>query len=602
MILISRLFSRQLNLLGASLVLLGVLCTHGLADDDPFADPFSNDESGEAEDPFAAPFDDPFAEPDESAVPEDPFAAPDSPFDDPFGDTVEDPFAPPTRERATPTPTPTATPLPRVAIPRVSVQEGRVDIRGIYVTSTNAGIQDTGQVLRLARDVRAARFNRVYVEVRTTAGVAYPSQIEPSLGFINRAFPNPIQLLRDELGDDVEIIAVVDLLAVYNSMAGARPPEGNPAGRFPEYVSRAVDGRTIAPNNLVYLDPGHPEARRYLSGIVFEIMRTTRPDGILFRNAHYPNNRFGYSEEAVRIFRETVGGSGPPPPDDRTWSAWRRAQLTELLQEMRDAINLVDPAASMGVLVPGAERPPSSWNDWLATVDFSQMMMDWIGWTRNDIINEVTITYHFRNVPQDDGLRRWVDFLNSNVGNARPVMYFSGQRNNSQGLRHMFDRVRAFGVGTLLHHYADPARDYSAGFFPSVPNVLYRGRFGNPLARRALSGTEESREFSRMSTPPSAYQAQVSDAELPFNWQEDTGTDISALRFTTPTPVPTPTPVQAMRPEQTVREITLTSGRSFEAIILEVSPTQMTLRPPDGVPLTLSRQVIRNIEPPLNGM
>ncbi|MCC5878054.1 MAG: family 10 glycosylhydrolase [Candidatus Sumerlaeia bacterium] len=553
------------------------------------------------EDPFAAPFDDPFAAPDDSAVPEDPFAAPDSPFDDPFGETPDDPFAPRTEERATPTPTPTATPLPRVAIPRVSVQEGRFDIRGIYVTSTGAGIQDTGQVLRLARDVQAARFNRVYVEVRTTAGVAYPSQIEPSLGFINRAFPSPVQLLRDELGDGVEIIAVVDLLAVYNSASGSRPPEGNPAGRFPEYVNQSVDGRSIAPDNLVYLDPGNPEARRYLSGVIFEIMRTIRPDGILFRNAHYPNNTFGYSDEAVKIFRETVGGSGPPQPDDRTWSAWRRAQLTELFREMREAIDLVDPAASMGVLVPGAERPPTSWNDYLSTADYSQLMMDWIRWSREGVVNEVTIRYHYRNVPQDDGLRRWVDFLNSNVGNARPVMYFSGQRNTSQGLRHMFDRARAFGVGTLLHHYSDPARDYSPGFFPSVPNVLYRGRFGNPLARRALTGTEESREFSRMSSPPPTYRVEVADANLPFNWQEDSSPDISSLRFTSPTPVPTPTPAQAMRPEQILREITLTSGRSFEAVVIEFSPTQLTLQPPDGVPLTLSRQVIRNIEPPLNG-
>lgn len=572
------------------------------AEDDPFAFPIEDEEF---EDPFASPSDDPFSSPpdttseDPFSIPDDPFTGPGSPFDAP----ITDPFAPPILATPSPTPTPVATPLPRVALPRVGIQEGRFDIRGIFVTSTSAGIQDTGQVFRLARDVRAARFNRVYVEVRTPYGVAYPSQIEPSLGFINRAFPSPVQLLRDELGDEsVEIIAVVDLLGVYNSTAGARPPESNPAGRFPEYVNLAIDGRSIAPDNLIYLDPGNPEARRYLSGVIFEIMRTIQPDGFLFRTAHYPGSDWGYNQEAVRVFRETVGGTGNPPPDDPTWSAWRRDQLTELLRELRDAIALVNPATPIGILVPGEIRPPTTWNEWLDTPDYSEMMMDWMFWSRAGIIDEVTVRYHYRNVPQDDSLRRWVDFLNSNVGMTRPVMYFSGQRNTSQGLRFMFDRVRAFGVGTLLHHYADPARDFSPGFYASVPNILYRGRFGNPLTRRALTGTEEIRHFSLMRNPPPTHRSTlVADADLPFNWDVEVDPDITELRFTTPTPIPSPTPVETRHPEQILRKITLTTGRQFEAVVLEVTPTQMTLRSPDSAPLTLSRQIIRRVEPPLDG-
>lgn len=550
------------------------------------------------QDPFALANEDPFGETSEV------------PFLDPFGPApndgepgnVEDPFLSPARiPRATPTATPAPTPLPRVRVPRFRVTSpgSREEIRGIYVSALGPGIQDTGRVNQLTRDITAARFNRAYVEVRIPGGVAYPSQVEPTLGFLTRAFPNPVQLMKDNLDGEARIIAVVDLLGAHDAASGSRPSGDSPVNRYPGYVNRSLDGRTIAHDNLIYLDPGNPEVRRYLAGIVFEIARTIEPDGFLFRTAHYPGREWGYSDAAVDAFREAVGGEGPPSPDDPVWSSWRRAQVTNLLRDVRDAIELVSPGVPIGVQVHGAISPPSSWEDWTHGGDYSGRMMDWLRWSRDGLVEEVYLQYHFRNNPQDDSLRRWVDFLNSNVGAAQPVISLSGQRNTAQGLRNMASQTRAFGVGTVIHRYGAPARDYSSGFYASVPNVIFRSAFGNPLARRPILGEMEIRDFSPMVNPPPAAEQDEPSAPLPFAGRGEERDDLSGLRFETPTPVPTPARVRGERPERILRVVTLANGTRIEAIVVEVTEDSITLQTPDGVPVTLPRRTVREVDPPI---
>ncbi|MBI1291714.1 family 10 glycosylhydrolase [bacterium] len=567
------------------------------------------------------PFDDPFAAPDpgaQSATPtptpaepsSDPFSSPDSaaesgaPFisNNPFDSPAATPAAQPTNpfEASGSNRPAVLSDIPLVQLRPVPLESG--EIRGIYVLAADRGYQNSVQLEELVSDINTGGFSRVYAEVRTVLGVAYVSGLEESLPSIGTAFPNPLGTLRNRLEQKKRLIAVVNVLPAYAAATGGRPPLRNPIGRFPEYANRSLDDREIAPDNVIYMDPGDPDVVRYLSAIVREIDTQIAPDGYLFTGVRYPGADWGYSPGAVKAFRAAVGGEGAPPADDPVWSAWRRDRLTQLIRSLRNTIISARPDVTVGVLIETSGPPPNTFEEYIASSTYKDSMVDWISWAREGLVSELVFQVHER-VSPDDSIRAWAGFAGNNQYNTSAIISLAGYMNFSEQFRRQVEAVRSRGLGTVIYHYASPIRDRPRGFYQSLPNVFYRSRPGRIVETRPIDGPWESRIFTRMFSPP---------AQVLRNTPTPTpATDVlgsKPLEFATPSPIPSPTPVPSYIPSSDPRRIVLSSGSEFDAIVLEVTPVRMTVQRVTLkagkvverlAPVTIERRTVASIEPPL---
>lgn len=584
------------------------------AQDDPFAEPAATPNSGAVDDPFApAPTEQPpVAPPPGAPVGDDPFAAPGSTApDDPFAAPAQsapsdDPFAAPA---ATATPRPRVSPTapgPVDASMLVERLRRSRDVRGLWVQASREGLMNAAQVQKLAEDAQVARFNRIYAELRTPMGLGYVSKFDKTHPSLTLIYPNPVGELRKRANKDMLVIVVVDLFRVLGS-SGMRPPEGSILGRYPDYISETVTGKRVAEDNCFPIDPGNPGARALLVSMVNEIQTVVRPDGYLFLNVGYAGSDWGYNPGAVRAFRDVVGGEGKPAPEDPVWSAWRREQVSQTLLAIKQSLFRSHPEVVLSVQIEASGAPPASWLDWTSSPQYASRMADWMDWTRRDLVDEIVFQIHERNAPTGNRLREWVPFMSSNVSLVQPIVSLSGAQNFSSGLGTQMDLVRSRGMGGIVFHYADPARDVSRGFFASVPNLVFAAPAGRLIRGKALAGTPEVRTFARMSTPPAAVVeatvAPVGASQL---------LDNKPLVFASPTPVPTPVQAARFVPEAIARQVTLANGRTFSAIITEATSANVTLQPVDtarskdsgkpvpmGAAITIPRSMIRNIDPKL---
>jgi uncharacterized lipoprotein YddW (UPF0748 family) len=565
--------------------------------DDPFTAPPVQSGAAAVQDPFAMP----------TPTPVVPFTEPgreDAPFD-PFADTTSAaPFIAPPVDAATPTP------VPRLAREgRLVVLPADIEARGLFVTLSGPSLQSANGLTQLVTDFRQGAFNRIYGEVRVPEGMGYDSAIETPMNFITTIHSNPLADLRERIEQRGQIFAVVDVLPVFTATLGLRPTDNSPAGRYPEYLTQSVDGRLIADDDRMYFDPGHPEARKYLAAVVFEIAQRVQPDGIVLRGLTYPGANWGYNSTAVAEFRRAVGGTGNPPPGDATWSAWRRAQITSLLGELTAAAQAGNPGVLVAVnIVIDRNQPPlTTLGSYLESVYYKERFQDWLAWTQQRTIDELLVDFHLRHEPQDPRLRRWVEFLNSNSGDPKPndgveegvrrVISLSGALNDTQALRAQANIVRGFGVGTVLWHHANPTRDYSAGFYAGLTRTIYQTPFGRPSFQRPVGLVQQQMVFVPMAVPPPTYVSKV--AERPTPVSADAILSGANLVFATPTPIPSPTPMPRVVPEAILRTVKLRSGRTLKAVVLEARPDSITLQEERGQPIAVPRNAVASIEPPI---
>lgn len=467
------------------------------------------------------------------------------------------------------------------------------EIRGLQVMSNQQGMQTQDQVAQLAENVVAGGFNRVYPEVRTAYGVAIQSRIEAQLPFISQVFANPAADMKTKLSGTATIFPLISVLPAYSAVTGIKPLPENILAKFPAFRNQTVTGEFVAPDNQVYLDPGSTPVQDYLTAILLEIDTQILPDGYLLSGVAYPGKDWGYSERAVSEFRSLVGGSGPPAPDDPTWTAYRRDQLTKLLKRLKAAVTKDRPSVKFSVLIPVEGPPPQTWEEWQNSPYYAEHMQDWLDWCRSGVVDEIVLEVHERVAPQGNILEQWTNFLTSNVPPARPVISLSGGMNFNEALTRQYQMVRSRGVGTILYHYAAPSRSGSRGFFASLPNTIFNVPPGKGLPPKPILGAPEFRQFARMINPPPTYQVASATATAvdPLKGKQ--------LVLSTPSPVPTMTPVPKFVPAAITRKITLTSGVVVEAVVLEVTPTTLHIQSAGTAPMEFARDRVAKIEPPL---
>lgn len=239
-------------------------------------------------------------------------------------------------------------------------EQAAAEVRGTWLTTTaNDALASPAHTARTMQRLREIGLNRVYIESWKNGYTQFPSTVlertigvqqrpagaapsDPSDDAARRARP-----ARDLLAEAVTEAHRQGLQAVawfeYGFMAAHASTMTTLRRLKPEWLSRDREGREVAPNGFVWMNPLHPGPRAFLLDLVLEAVDRYALDGIqLDDRIVWPYVTMGYDEHTRRVFADEHGGRQPPDdPREPAWMAWRASKVDEyarwFVQEVRAA-------------------------------------------------------------------------------------------------------------------------------------------------------------------------------------------------------------------------------------------------------------------------
>jgi uncharacterized lipoprotein YddW (UPF0748 family) len=237
--------------------------------------------------------------------------------------------------------------------------EANAEIRGTWLTTTaNTAIASPAQTATTMRRLREIGLNTVYVEVWKNGYTQYPSTVlQRTLGVAQR----PSSALQDP-GDPAKETPPRDLLQEtlieahrnglpyvawfeYGFMAAHGSTHNHLRRLKPDWLSRDITGNEVAPNGFVWMNPLHPEARRFLLDITLEAIARYDLDGVQFDDRIvWPYVTMGYDAYTRSVYAAEHAGKQPPAdPRDPAWVRWRADKLNALAREFVTELRAAKP-------------------------------------------------------------------------------------------------------------------------------------------------------------------------------------------------------------------------------------------------------------------
>lgn len=227
------------------------------------------------------------------------------------------------------------------------------DMHAVWVTRFDYKTPE--DVTTILGNSRQAGFNAVLFQVRGNGTAFYESQYEPwaeQFKFEHPGF-DPLRLACEQAhADGLELHAWVNVLPAWR---GTEPPPANIAQLYhthPEWFWYDQHGdRQQLTTFYVSLNPCLPEVRAYIVDVFRDIATRYPIDGLHLDYIRFPNeppatprgSGIDYPRDArtLELYRAATGLA---PDDDRaSWDAWRTAQVTQLVADIRAMLRAVRP-------------------------------------------------------------------------------------------------------------------------------------------------------------------------------------------------------------------------------------------------------------------
>lgn len=246
--------------------------------------------------------------------------------------------------------------------------QSKYEIRAVWLTTlggmdwphskatSSAGIKRQKEELcNILDQLKAARFNTVLLQTRLRGDMIYPSSIETfTETFTGRTGQNPGY---DPLAFVIEECHKrgMELHAWLVTIPAGSTHQVKLLGRH----SVVHKNRKICKlyNNNWYLDPGNPETKEYLSGIVKEITSRYDIDGIHFDYIRYPEQANNFPDKDT--YRKYGRG--------KDLKQWRRDNITDIVRRLYNDIKAIKPWVKVSSSPVGKYRdtnryPSHGWN------------------------------------------------------------------------------------------------------------------------------------------------------------------------------------------------------------------------------------------------
>ncbi|MEA2655015.1 MAG: hypothetical protein QOI23_380 [Chloroflexota bacterium] len=315
-----------------------------------------------------------------------------------------------TESSARPTPTLAASPSPSPS----PVVLGQPQYRALWVDAFHDGMKSRTQIEKLVADAHRANLNALIVQVRKRGDAYFNVADEPrATDIVGAKDFDPLAYviqLAHAMTPRIEVHAWLNTFFV-----------GNTSDVYKQHGSQ-WGNRDVNGTKSGYLDPGVPEALAYTHKVFMDVAANYDVDGLHMDYVRYPGAEWGYSPEAVALFKSETKATSTPSPQDETWKSWRRVRVTDFVRDLHADLKRVKPNVKLsGALISFGGGPASaSLADWAGTSAYQSVFQDWRAWMINGYLDfGVPMNYD----SDWSGLEqywfgRWVDFeKDSGFGN-----------------------------------------------------------------------------------------------------------------------------------------------------------------------------------------
>ena len=200
-------------------------------------------------------------------------------------------------------------------------------------------------ILNRAADLK---LNAILLQVRPASDALYASRHEPWSAFLSGEQGvgpgyDPLAYAISEA--HARGIALHAWVNPFRAATGSKaPPAANHVSRrHPEWI-RAYAGQK-------WVDPGEPEARRYVLDVILDIVRRYDIDGLHIDDYFYPYPKGGADFPDGATWARHGVGSGLSKAD------WRRNNINRFVAEMYRAVKAEKPSVKVGISPFGIWRP-----------------------------------------------------------------------------------------------------------------------------------------------------------------------------------------------------------------------------------------------------
>ena len=292
----------------------------------------------------------------------------------------------------------------------------RAEVRGTWLTTTgNDAITTPEKTATSMRALRAIGLNTVYVEVWKNGYTQFPSEVlRKTIGVDRRPAlaaqdANDSAAARQKPGRDLLQETLIEahrngLIYVawfeYGFMAAHESTNPHLRRMKPDWLSRDISGNEVAPNGFVWMNPLHPDARRFLLDLVLEVIDRYDLDGIqLDDRIVWPYINMGYDDTTKKIYAQEHDGASPPADHkDPGWMRWRADKVNEyakwFVQEVR--------AKRPGLIVSLSPAVYDwSWEHYLLNWPL------WAAWTAQDRVQSLPT----QSTASNNVTPRWDEFI-----------------------------------------------------------------------------------------------------------------------------------------------------------------------------------------------
>lgn len=161
------------------------------------------------------------------------------------------------------------------------------------------------------------------------------------------------------------------------------------AERNPQFWCKNREGRSEPlPGETLSLSFGFPEVRRHEAGMLMDVHRKSKSDGlqmefVLLNMDDDGVNTFGYEEPIAQAFERESGVSPFDRPNgDPEWTKFRAGYVTTFVRELKDTLKAESPEARFTATV--IAREPG---------DYMKVFQDWPAWLDQGLLDELFIWF-----------------------------------------------------------------------------------------------------------------------------------------------------------------------------------------------------------------
>lgn len=331
--------------------------------------------------------------------------------------------------------------------------------------ATNAeGIRrQKAEILEILDKLKMANFNTVLFQTRTRGDVIYKSTYEPYNSILtgkvggNPGY-DPLAFVIEECHKrGMECHAWIVAIPLGNRT------HVNALGS--SSVTKKKPNITVAYKREYFLNPGHPDTKKYLMDITREIVQNYDVDGVHYDYLRYPEHSPQFPDR--NEFRKYGKG--------RDIDQWRRDNLTEIVRYIYNGVKALKPwvkvsTSPVGKFDDTTRYPSKSWNA------YNAVKQDVVGWMGEGIQDQIYPMMYFKGNNFYPFALDWKEQSNGRQVIPGLGIYFLDPKEGDWDINEIERQIlfsRSNGLAGQAHYRVKYLMDNVQGLYDLLSDELY---------------------------------------------------------------------------------------------------------------------------------